>query len=96
MYIFKNRFKMIDTKAKKIKKLLFRSMHRGTKEMDIILGNFARQNLNNLSANELNDFERILEIPDDALFDWYMKKIDIPEIYNNKVLKLIMNFKVKS
>ncbi|PPR78424.1 MAG: hypothetical protein CFH01_00989 [Alphaproteobacteria bacterium MarineAlpha2_Bin1] len=87
---------MKDSKAKKLKKLVFRSMHRGTKEMDIILGKFAIKNLHKFSENELNEFENILEIPDDILFNWYMKNSEIPEIYDTKILKLIMNFKVNS
>ena len=87
---------MGNSKEKKIKKLIFRSMHRGTKEMDIILGKFANKYLHNFSDDELNEFAAILEIPDDILFNWYMKKSNIPEIYKTKILKLIMNFKVAS
>ncbi len=87
---------MDNSKDKKIKKLLFRSMHRGTKEMDIILGNFAKKNLDSFSNADLNEFEEILNIPDDTLFSWYMKKTSIPSVFNNKILKLLMNFKLKS
>ena len=87
---------MDNFRSKKIKKLLFRSMHRGTKEMDIILGNFAKKNLDLFSNTDLNEFEEILNIPDDTLFSWYMKKTSIPSVFNNKILKLLMNFKLKS
>ena len=83
-------------KDKKIKKLLFRSMHRGTKEMDIILGNFAKSHIDSFSNSDLSEFEKILDIPDDTLFDWYMKKSTIPSIFDNKTLKLLMNYKLKS
>ena len=42
------------------KKLLFRSTHRGTKEMDLLLGGFFKENQNSLSENELLEFEKIL------------------------------------
>ena len=32
-----------------IKKLYFRASHRGMKEMDLLLGNFARENLNKMT-----------------------------------------------
>ena len=35
------------------KKILFRSWHRGTKEMDLILGTYADNNLSNMSYDEL-------------------------------------------
>ena len=63
---------MDNSKDKKIKKLLFRSMHRGTKELDIILRNFAKKNLDSFSNADLNEFEEILNIPDDTLFSWYI------------------------
>tara|TARA_B100002051_G_scaffold242019_1_gene246944 strand:- start:619 stop:882 length:264 start_codon:yes stop_codon:yes gene_type:complete len=87
---------MDNSRSKKIKKLLFRSMHRGTKEMDIILGNFAKIHLDSFSGDDLNEFEKILDIPDDKLFSWYMKQTEIPSIINNKILKLLMNYKLKS
>ena len=42
------------------KKLLFRSTHRGTKEMDLLLGGFFKENQNSLSEVELLEFEKIL------------------------------------
>ena len=38
------------------KKILFRSWHRGTKEMDLILGTYADNNLSNMSYDELMHF----------------------------------------
>ena len=34
-----------------LKKLLFKASHRGTKEMDIILGNFAKKNLESMDID---------------------------------------------
>ena len=40
-----------------LKKLLFKASHRGTKEMDIILGKFAETNLETLDSENLKKFE---------------------------------------
>jgi antitoxin CptB len=46
------------------KRLLFRCWHRGTREMDLILGRFADISIASLSDDELNELERLIEIPD--------------------------------
>ena len=38
------------------KKILFRSWHRGTKEMDLILGEFANNNVSDMDLEDLNKF----------------------------------------
>ena len=47
-----------------IKKLLFRSSHRGTKEMDIVLGGYFEKNYSNLSEVDLREFEKLLDFSD--------------------------------
>jgi antitoxin CptB len=50
------------------KRLLFRSWHRGTREMDLILGRFADAAIASLSDHELAEFERLIEVPDPDLY----------------------------
>src|SRR6478735_2139135 len=50
------------------KRLLFRCWHRGTREMDLILGRFADAEISNLSDAELGELERLLEVNDPDLF----------------------------
>ena len=54
------------------KKLLFRSSHRGTKEMDIILGTYAKEKLPNMDDNELIKFQEFLNLSDPDLYKWIM------------------------
>ena len=44
------------------KKILFRSWHRGTKEMDLVLGTYADNNLSSMSYDELMHFQRFLNL----------------------------------
>jgi antitoxin CptB len=50
------------------KRLLFRCWHRGTREMDLILGRFADAEIANLSDDELGTLERLIEVPDPDLY----------------------------
>lgn len=50
------------------KRILFRCWHRGTREMDLILGRFADAEIANLSDDELTELERLIEIPDPDLY----------------------------
>ncbi|WP_421912861.1 succinate dehydrogenase assembly factor 2 [Mesorhizobium sp.] len=46
------------------RKLLFRSWHRGMREMDLILGGFADAEIHALTGDEIDQYERLLDIPD--------------------------------
>jgi len=50
------------------KRLLFRCWHRGTREMDLILGRFADAEIATLSDGELGELERLIEVPDPDLY----------------------------
>jgi antitoxin CptB len=50
------------------KRLLFRCWHRGTREMDLILGRFADAEIATLSDDELGTLERLIEVPDPDLY----------------------------
>ena len=49
----------------------YRASHRGTKEMDIILGRYAAARLGAMAGEELGAFERFLALPDPLLTEWF-------------------------
>ena len=49
----------------------YRAAHRGTKEMDIVLGRFAEARLGSMREEELGTFERLLALPDPTLTQWF-------------------------
>jgi len=57
-----------------IKRLYFRSAHRGSKETDIILGPYASANLENMNEQELQEFEAFLSENDTDIWDWVTGK----------------------
>ena len=77
-----------------IKKLLYRSNHRGTKEMDLLIGGFAKENLKSLNADELKEFELILNYTDKKLNSWLVdNKID-SDLEKFSISKKIKEFKL--
>ena len=75
------------------KKIIYRSNYRGTKEMDKLLGAFTNKYINELSNEDLANLEKLLEIDDNNLYNFYNGlKIDI-EIEENKINLLFKNFK---
>lgn len=58
--------------------MLFRALHRGTKECDLMLGGFVRRNIAGFSEAELAELERILEMPDVDLTDWLSGRRPVP------------------
>ena len=76
------------------KKILYRSEYRGIKEMELLLNSFVKKYINDFSIVELKKLDDLLNIDDDSLFKWYLnKKVEI-KIPNNKVSKLLKNFKI--
>ena len=48
----------------------YRARHRGTKEMDYMIGRFADAKVPQLSGPDLSRFERFIEVPDPLLHAW--------------------------
>ena len=76
------------------KQIIYRSMHRGTKEMDLLLGNFVKKYVDELNVTELKDLEKLLFIEDEILYKWYIKKNSNKLIPKTKVSIMLKNFKL--
>ena len=70
------------------KRLLIRSWRRGTKELDLILGQFSDKNLNKLKMPELNLYEQFLSNDDYLIYNWLFSKEDSPKIFNNLIKRI--------
>ncbi len=71
------------------KQIIYRSLRRGTKEMDLLLGNFVKKYI-----DELKELENLLFIEDEVLYKWYVKKISDEIIPKTKVSTLLKKFKL--
>jgi antitoxin CptB len=74
------------------RRLLFRAWHRGIREMDLILGRFADAHLATLSEAELNDYERIMDVPDQQLFGWITGVLPTPVDQDSPLLRRLRDF----
>jgi antitoxin CptB len=72
------------------KKLLFRSWHRGMREMDLILGQFADTEIATLTAGEIDQYERLLDIPDTEFLPLITGERPVPENLDSPVLQKIL------
>ena len=54
----------------RLKRALYRAHHRGTKEMDLVLGHFADAELGRLSDADVLAFEVLLALPDPEIDRW--------------------------
>lgn len=61
------------------KKILYHAWHRGTRELDLLLGRFADSAIAGLSDGELDEFEALLEVDDRELFGWILGKAPVPD-----------------
>jgi antitoxin CptB len=81
-----------DDLALRRKRLCFRCWHRGTKEIDLLLGPFAERFTPDMGEPDLADFERLLVLPDPDLYEWITKRSEVPPQRRSKVLDLIIAF----
>ena len=76
-----------------INKIIYRSSHRGSKEMDLLLGNFVKKYINVFGDKDLSDLYELLSIEDEIIYKWYFKKENNLIIINNKITKMLREYK---
>ncbi len=76
------------------KQIIYRSTHRGTKEMDLLLGNFVKKHIEELNVTELKDLAKLLFIEDEIIYRWYIEKNSDKFIPKTKVSMLLKNFRL--
>ena len=75
------------------KKIIYRSNYRGTKEMDKLLGAFTKKYINKLNDDDLVDLEKLLDLDDDNLYNFYNSLNTNIKFKKNKINSLFKNFK---
>ena len=83
----------LDTRRRR---LLFRSWHRGIREMDLILGRFADAHIGALSDAELAEFERLMELPDPDLLAWVTGASPAPADYDTVLFRRLRDFHLRA
>jgi antitoxin CptB len=74
------------------KRLKFRSWHRGTREMDLLLGRFADSRLEALGRDELRAYAALLEQSDPDIYDWVSGQGQCPEADLRPIVQALTDF----
>ena len=77
-----------DPRLVRIKRLKMRADHRGSKEMDLILGGWAARHLDSASEPRLDLFEQVLEEDDHDLYQWITGQRQAPEYMREFAVEL--------
>lgn len=77
----------------RLRRLRYRAWHRGTKEMDLMLGPYADARLGGMEVAELDRFETFLEEADTDLLKWLMGQEPIPADADADLLADLLKFR---
>ena len=75
------------------KKIIYRSNYRSTKEMDKLLGAFTNKYIDILSVDDLYDLEKLLNVDDNNLYNFFNGLVTDIELENNNINLMFKNFK---
>ena len=76
------------------RRIRFRAWHRGTREMDLLMGGFADAELARLSDAELDQLEHLLDLPDPQVFAWLAGMEDVPAEEQTALFDKVRTFRV--
>ena len=79
----------------RVKRLIYRSSYTGMKETDLLLGQFAARYLTELSDDELDMFEALLDAGDPKILAWVQGDEEVPKAFQGPVIELIKKFEVQ-
>ena len=76
------------------KKLLYRSLYRGTKEMDILLSSFVKSHIDDFNELQLQALGDFLDFEDDIILNFYNHNVVKKNIDQNEISKIFKKFKI--
>jgi antitoxin CptB len=78
------------------RRLRYRAWHRGTKEMDLVLGPFADAHLDGFGLLELDRLEALMDEEDTDLLKWVMGQEPVPPTADAELLTTIIAYRLKT
>ena len=76
------------------KQILYRSTHRGSKEMDLLLGNFVKSIIDKINQDDLNYLNKFLSNEDNIIYKMYYENVPEKEMSKSTILKMFKNFRL--
>lgn len=83
-----------ETRDIRIRRLIYRSRYTGTKETDLLLGDFASRSLEGLDDALLNEYEALIENSDPDLYMWISGRKPVPEEWDGEIMRRLKTFKL--
>lgn len=77
------------------KRLHYRSWHRGTREVDLLLGTFADGHLEGLDAGQLDRYEALIGNSDPDLFAWITDRRPVPLEFDTDIMALLKQVQLR-
>jgi antitoxin CptB len=74
------------------RRLVFRAWHRGTREMDLLLGGFTEKVIGDLTDEQVTALELLMELPDPDIYNWIIGAAPTPPEYDTPILHEIRGF----
>ena len=81
-----------DALATRRRRVAFRAWHRGTREMDLILGRYADAHVHSLDDPALDRLEALMEEADPDLYNWISGKAAPPHAIDAALLAQLRAF----
>jgi antitoxin CptB len=85
--------KVEDTEIRR-KRLRYHSWHRGTKELDLVLGQFGERYLPTMSLPDMDLYEAIINENEHDIYTWLAGREAVPPEHDNHIMKSILDFKI--
>ncbi|WP_419758414.1 succinate dehydrogenase assembly factor 2 [Acidisoma sp.] len=73
------------------RRLLFRATHRGTHELDLLIGGFVSSRLAAFSPDELTEVERLLDLSEPDLAEWLTRRQPVPPDQDSPMLRAMVD-----
>jgi antitoxin CptB len=65
------------------------------REMDVLLGGFVRDHIDSMQPSELDELERLIDVPDPELMSWITGEVAVREEYRNAVTERLLAYRVR-
>jgi antitoxin CptB len=75
------------------RRLLFRAWHRGMREVDLITGRFADAHITSMSEAEVDEFEKLMDVPEPDLLAWVMGARATPAEFDTALFRNMRDFR---
>eukprot|EP00808_Paulinella_micropora_P031849 g57596.t1 len=74
------------------RRMMYRCKQRGQLELDLIIGSWAQNNLMNLTDQQLNEFQKIVDQENPDLMRWLVNRDPLPEEFKTGILPQLVHY----